>query len=129
MDLYAVLEIPRDADEATIRGAYRILARRYHPDRGAGSSAERFRQVNEAYETLVDSGNRHAYDLSLQWAEGPVPVKVRPAVVQSAVFRQEDPRIFGRFERVSQRVTLNRYSGLDVFFDAWLGVYDNWRSH
>ena len=129
MDLYAVLEIPRDADQATIRGAYRILARRYHPDRGAGSSAERFRQVKEAYETLVDSGSRHAYDLSVQWAERPVPVRVQPTVVRSAVLRREDPRIFGRFERAPLRVTFHHYSSLDMFFDAWLGLYDNWWPH
>lgn len=70
MNFYAVLGIPRDADDETIRGAYRILARRYHPDRGVGSSAEKFRQVNEAYETLIDNRSRNAYDLSLHWTTG-----------------------------------------------------------
>ena len=73
MNFYAVLGISRDADDETIRSAYRLLARRYHPDRGAGSSTEKFRRVNEAYETLMDPGSRQAYDLSLQWPNAGSP--------------------------------------------------------
>jgi curved DNA-binding protein CbpA len=76
MDFYAVLGIPRDADEETIRSAYRILVRRYHPDRGSGSSPEKFRQVVEAYETLSERERRRAYDLSLSRTE---PVITPPA--------------------------------------------------
>ena len=50
MNFYAVLGISRYADAESIRNAYRDLARRYHPDRGAGSSSEMFREVNLAYE-------------------------------------------------------------------------------
>ncbi len=97
MNLYAVIGISRDADDERIRSAYRTLARRYHPDRGAGSSAEKFRQVNEAYETLIDPGRRQSYDLSLRWAQHPMPVRVEPTGAQSGPFSQEDPRLFGRF--------------------------------
>jgi curved DNA-binding protein len=38
MAFYAILGIPPNADEETIRIAFRALARRYHPDVGAGSS-------------------------------------------------------------------------------------------
>jgi curved DNA-binding protein CbpA len=72
VDFYAVLGIPPDADDDRIRSAYRILVRRYHSDRGAGSSTEKFRQVVEAYETLSDSGRRRAYDRSLAPQRGPV---------------------------------------------------------
>ena len=65
MNLYDVLGVPRNADDETLRNAYRILARRYHPDRGLGSSAEKFRHVTEAYETLINPESRHTYDLSL----------------------------------------------------------------
>ena len=90
MSLYSVLGIPRDADEQMIRSAYRILARRYHPDRGAGSSSEKFRQINEAYQTLIDPTSRLAYDRSLRPAEPPPP--------RSGPVRQEDPRVFGHFD-------------------------------
>ncbi|SRR5579883_315318 len=65
MTFYAILGIPPDADEETIRIAYRALARRYHPDVGEGSSPERFREVVDAYETLSDPQRRRTYDLEL----------------------------------------------------------------
>ncbi len=86
MNFYAVLGIPRDADDGAIRNAYRILARQYHPDRGAGSCAEKFRQVNEAYETLIDHGSRESYDCSLRWVEPQVPVVVEPMASPSGIF-------------------------------------------
>lgn len=66
MNYYDVLGIPFDADEETIRSAFRNLARRYHPDAGEGSSVERFREVTEAYDTLSDPAHRRVYDLSLR---------------------------------------------------------------
>ena len=58
MDYYVVLGIAEDADEETIRSAFRALARRYHPDVGAGSSPVQFQRAREAYETLVDPERR-----------------------------------------------------------------------
>ena len=83
MNFYAVLGIPRNADDEAIRRAYRILVRRYHPDLGVGSSAERFRQVREAYETLIDPASRRSYDLSLQPAPHHFAVPIEPTVAQS----------------------------------------------
>ena len=55
MDYYVVLGIAEDADEETVRSAFRALARRYHPDVGAGSSPIEFQRAREAYQTLADS--------------------------------------------------------------------------
>lgn len=99
MDFYGILGIPKDADQETIRSAYRILALRYHPDRGAGSSTEKFRQVAEAYETLIDPGRRQGYDLSHVQPRHAAAVRVEPMTVSPELFRQEDPSVFGRFER------------------------------
>jgi DnaJ-class molecular chaperone len=44
-DYYKILRLAPDADEGGIRTAYRKMAQKYHPDAGAGSSAERFREV------------------------------------------------------------------------------------
>lgn len=61
-DPYKILGIPRSSSEAQIRAAYRTLAKKYHPDAGAGSSEEKFREIREAYETLADPSARAAYD-------------------------------------------------------------------
>lgn len=65
VDYYAVLSVSPNADEAIIRAAYRVLAKRYHPDlvtsREAQSTAK-FRLITEAYETLCDVDRRARYD-------------------------------------------------------------------
>jgi len=66
MNYYVILGIPVNADDASIRHAFRMLARRFHPDAGAGSSAEKFHWILEAYETLRDPARRAAYDRSLR---------------------------------------------------------------
>jgi curved DNA-binding protein CbpA len=66
MNYYVLLGVSQDADAETIRSAFRVLARRYHPDAGEGSSAERFREVLAAYETLNDPTRRLCYDRTLK---------------------------------------------------------------
>jgi curved DNA-binding protein len=66
MNYYLLLGVPQDADAETIRSAFRVLARRYHPDAGEGSSADRFREVLVAYETLNDPTRRLCYDRTLR---------------------------------------------------------------
>jgi molecular chaperone DnaJ len=63
MELYVVLGVRPDATESDIKRAYRRLARRLHPDINPGdaSAAARFRQVLEAYETLIDRERRRRY--------------------------------------------------------------------
>ena len=62
-DYYEVLGVPRGSGEDDIRRAFRRLARQYHPDVNADPSAEaRFKEINEAYETLSDAEKRQHYD-------------------------------------------------------------------
>ena len=62
-DYYEVLGIGKDATEADIKKAYRKLAMKYHPDRNQGNeeAAEKFKEVNEAYEILSDSEKKEIY--------------------------------------------------------------------
>ena len=61
-DYYAELGVPRDADEAAIKKAYRKLARKHHPDVSKDPQAEaRFKEVSEAYGTLKDAEKRELY--------------------------------------------------------------------
>jgi molecular chaperone DnaJ len=64
MDLYILLGLKREATTAEIKRAYRRLARRFHPDINPGDreAAARFRQIVDAYETLIDPDRRRRYD-------------------------------------------------------------------
>ena len=64
MDLYVVLGLSHGATDAEIKRAYRRLARRFHPDINPGdrAAAMRFRQIVQAYETLIDPDRRSRYD-------------------------------------------------------------------
>ena len=63
-DYYEVLGINRSADEKEIKHAYRKLAKQYHPDTNQGNTqaAEKFKEVNEAYEVLSDPDKKARYD-------------------------------------------------------------------
>jgi curved DNA-binding protein len=64
-DYYSILGISRDADEQTIKSAFRQKARVYHPDVNANKAeaTEKFKEINEAYTVLSDPDKRARYDL------------------------------------------------------------------
>ena len=63
-DYYEVLGVPRDADEAAIKRAYRTLAKKYHPDANPGDkeAEAKFKEASEAYAVLSDAEKRRQYD-------------------------------------------------------------------
>lgn len=92
VDLYEVLQVSPNAGSETIERVYRMLAKRYHPDNITSGDAERFREVREAYEILMEPERRAAYDV--QYDEN--------KALQLQIFdqglgtggREEDQRIF-----------------------------------
>ncbi len=63
-DYYEVLGVSRDADEATLKKAYRKVAKKYHPDMNPGDkeAEQKFKEASEAYAVLSDPEKRRQYD-------------------------------------------------------------------
>lgn len=63
-DYYEVLGVGRDADDAAIKKAYRVLAKKYHPDMNPGDAEaeKKFKEASEAYAVLSDPDKRRQYD-------------------------------------------------------------------
>ena len=72
-DPYEILGVSRNASQDEIKQAYRLLAKKHHPDRNPGdkSAEQRFKEVHAAYEVLGDAERRAQYDRF--GAGGPAP--------------------------------------------------------
>ena len=65
MDFYELLGVAKNATTDEIKKAYRALAKQHHPDLNNGDpeSEKKFKEINQAYETLSDPQKRQNYDL------------------------------------------------------------------
>ena len=63
-DYYEVLGVDKNADDATLKKAYRKLAKKYHPDVNPGDkeAEAKFKEATEAYSVLSDAGKRRQYE-------------------------------------------------------------------
>ena len=123
MDYYVVLGIAEDADDEKIRSAFRALARRYHPDVGAGSSPGEFQRAREAYETLMDPERRRLYDHQLR-ASRPQPVVVREVILSRPL---AEP-LFARhtsFRFARKPLAAPQYSLFDELMEELLASFDD----
>ena len=68
-DYYEILGINVDATDSDVKKAFRILAKKFHPDKNPGDeqTAERkFKEIVNAYQVLIDQNKRCNYDLTLK---------------------------------------------------------------
>src|SRR5262249_22822129 len=71
-DPYEVLGVPKTANEADIKKAFRTLAKKHHPDKHAGDAAaqKRFQEISGAYDILGDKEKRAQFDAGAIGADG-----------------------------------------------------------
>ena len=127
-DYYEVLGIKKDADEASIKRAYRALAMKYHPDRNPGDeqAASMMKEINEAYAVLSDTRKRQLYDTyGHAGLEGYTQEDIFRGVDFSSLFREFGLRdLFGFggniFDNIFGRQTTTQRGaakGADLRFD------------
>lgn len=70
---YDILEVSKKASKEVIEKAYKVLAKKYHPDlqieENKKYAEERMKLINEAYETLSNDSKKKEYDIKLQEQE------------------------------------------------------------
>ena len=77
MNPYDILEIPREASDKDIKDAYRQLAKIWHPDKNKAPNAEeKFKEINKAYNILIDTELRKRYDQTGSVDEQNIPTEV-----------------------------------------------------
>ncbi|MFR2534241.1 MAG: J domain-containing protein [Clostridia bacterium] len=69
-NFYEILEVSQNASKEVIEKAYRVLVKKYHPDlqkpEDKVAAEEKMKQINDAYDTLMDEEKRNAYDEELK---------------------------------------------------------------
>jgi len=100
-NFYKVLNVKQDAGPSEIKRAYRSAAKRYHPD-VSSENAEKFKQVQEAYETLSNPGKKTLYDGQLMGEHKPTVTGSEPST--------RDDLFFSFFDRM----------------DPFAGLSDSW---
>jgi DnaJ-class molecular chaperone len=111
-DYYIVLGVSRGADIDKIKKAYRRVAKKYHPDVARSrESAEKFREVRAAYETLADEERRRRYDEELAQRGSEIRISRVPEIIERRRSPLQDMERF--------------FSRADEFFEGFLpGFFD-----
>jgi curved DNA-binding protein CbpA len=110
-DYYKILELPFGASPADIKRAYYRLAFKYHPDKNSGNPVftELFKEINEAYFVLSDTGKRLLYHIEYnEYLHGREQIH-KPIVTDYKDPRYRPPQPRGRATRMT-----NEFAGLKI---------------
>ncbi|HEY3436291.1 MAG TPA: DnaJ C-terminal domain-containing protein [Actinotalea sp.] len=125
-DFYATLGVPKNADAAAIKKAYRKLARTLHPDHNPDDPAAeaRFKEVGEAYAVLSDTEQRQQYDAIRAMAGGGARFSAPGAGGTGAAgFEDLFGGLFGAGGQGGQRVRYTTNAGGSGFEDILSGLF------
>jgi DnaJ-class molecular chaperone len=116
-DLYKTLGVAENSDDASIKKAYRKLAKEYHPDVTGNDKkkTERFKEINEAYAVLGDSQKRKEYD-RLKHAP------VRPDGMPEGFDADAFARTFGGARANAGSVDFGEFDVSDIFSSLFGGA-------
>jgi curved DNA-binding protein CbpA len=106
---YDTLGVPKDADMATVKRAYRRKSRAVHPDRGGDHTA--MVALNRAYQTLSDTSKRARYDETGQDTQAPARVDIQARQAIMSLFTQGIERTDDSVDLIAlvrEQITLNR---------------------
>ncbi len=124
---YVLLGVSPKADKNKIKQAYRKIAKTHHPDISHSSNGEeKFKEIKEAYDTLIDKNKRKQYDSDLKHSERSEKIKVRRA--QSAKDRGSSSFESGYrnesafYKNTNQKPCYNRSSGGRVIPETSAGM-------
>jgi molecular chaperone DnaJ len=120
-DYYKLLDLPRNASEADIKKAYRRLAMKFHPDRNPDDpqAEHKFKEAKEAYEVLVDSQKRAAYD---QFGHAGVQGGSRGGFSAGDAFGDIFGEMFGDIFSGGQRGRSQVFRGADLRYELELDL-------
>ena len=140
-DYYAILGVPKNADEKAIKSAYRKLARTHHPDVNPDKpeAEARFKEINEAYAVLSDGEKRKMYDkFGAEWEDyqragfgpndapmrgrsGPSGQRGSTRTMTPEEFQEVFGRGFGRSAPGGFSSSFGGSGGFSDFFEAMFG--------
>lgn len=113
--LYEVLEVSEKASDEVIEKAYKVLAKKYHPDlqtpENKKSAEEKMKQINDAYSTLSDKRKREEYDAGLE------KIRRREEIEKQNSYIQQTKIVYTTNPNVQNQNTNIRYTNQYAYSD------------